>query len=259
MTEEFSAGIVAPRVCDKFFDEAFRIEWKRPLGIPADHRPSSYRSASLHKRCNADVFDANGHGRGEDGDAISGGRKVDERVGRAALQKHTRPHLHGLTCGIEPDARSEFRPQQQKRLVRKGTNFGQALSPEAMGFREDGNGVDRIQQTARKSFEAGRHDRKVNLAPLKTAGLASRPAFHEQHFDIRMLTAITRKKLGEQRCHDVWGCSHSQRTGLSTLERMCPFNEQVRIRQQTPALVEKIFTVRRQLQRASDAVEQANS
>ena len=102
MAEEFSPRIGAPRVSDKFLNEAFRIERKRALRIPADHRPSPYRSAALHERRNADVFDANGHGRRQDGDTISGRGQVDERVGRAAFQQHTRPHMRSLTSGIEP-------------------------------------------------------------------------------------------------------------------------------------------------------------
>ena len=118
MAEEFPPRIGASRVRDKFLDEAFGIERKRALRIPADHRPSPYRSATLHKRCNVDAFDANGHGRRQDSDAISGRRQVDECVGRAAFQEHTRPHMRDLTCGIEPGTRSEFMPKQQQGFVR---------------------------------------------------------------------------------------------------------------------------------------------
>ena len=258
MAKEFSAGIVALRVCDKFLDEAFCIERKRALRIPTDHGPSPYRSAALHKRCDADVFDANGDSRGEDGDTISGGCQVDERIRRATFQEHTRLHMRGLTRGIEPDTRSEFMPKQQQRVVHKGADFDQTLSPQGMGVGKDCDGVNRIQETTREPLEAGGHDGKVHLAALEATGLASRAALHEQHLNVGMLAAIVREKTGQQRRHDVRGCSHSQRTGLPTLERKCPFSEEVCVRQQTPALVEKIFTFRRQLERSSDAMEQAN-
>ena len=116
-------------MCNKFLDEAFRVDWKRALRIPADHRPPPYRSTALHKWYNADVIDANGYGRRQDGNTVFRRRQVDERVRRAAFQEHTRRHMRGLTRGIEPDARSEFMTKQQQGLVRKEADFDQAVSP----------------------------------------------------------------------------------------------------------------------------------
>jgi len=99
----------------------------------------------------------------------------------------------------------------------------------------------------------------LDFAPLEAARQAGTTILDQLHLDAGMTSSIAHQERREQSLDVLWRRRHSQQSGLSALESTRPVAERIRLRQQATPAPKEVLAFGRELNAASDAIEQANS
>ena len=106
---------------------------------------------------------------------------------------------------------------------------------------------------------ACRHDRHVNLATLQASRQARAAVLDQMHLDAGMPSLVLRQEIDKQALDRLRRGADPEHSCLPGLERARPLAEQLDFGQQAPAAPKQVFALRRELNAATDPIEQRHS
>jgi hypothetical protein len=96
----------------------------------------------------------------------------------------------------------------------------------------------------------------MNIATFEAGGQTNATVLHEMDLNRRVPAPVLGQKIRQRVLDDLWRGTDPKYSGLARFEQARAFTERVGFRQQVTAAPEQVFTLRRELDAATDAVEQ---